>query len=85
MGFAHAALSLPTVIPNEVRDLLCLVHSVHSLANPTPPKRIHPKRFLELFHQSRITSHESLTPLESALTKNMSVTPLESALPKQST
>ena len=40
---------------------------------------------LLLFHQSRVTSHKSLSPLESALTKNALLTLLESALPKHRT
>ena len=35
-------------------------------------------------HGPRVTSHKSLSPLESALTKNPPITPLESALPKHS-
>ena len=38
-----------------------------------------------LFHQSRVTSHQSLSLLESALPRNPPVTPLESALPKHRT
>jgi len=38
-----------------------------------------------LFHQSRVTSHKSLSPLQSALPKNTPLTLLESALPKPRT
>jgi hypothetical protein len=40
---------------------------------------------LSFLHESPITSHKSLSPLQSALTQNTPVTPLECALPKHST
>jgi|HubBroStandDraft_6_1064221.scaffolds.fasta_scaffold13169_3 hypothetical protein len=48
-----------------------------SLTNHQSPPR------LFFFHQSRVTNHESLSPLQSALTQIAPVTPVESALTKK--
>src|ERR1700686_2613832 len=45
-------------------------------------KTSHKSRLSPDFHESQVTSHASVSPLDSALTETPSVTPLESALTK---
>jgi hypothetical protein len=73
------------VIPRAARDLLLFIHPPRSSVEPIPLKASHPPHPLDLFHQSPVTSHQSLTSLESALPRNALVTTLECALPKRGT
>ena len=86
-------VSLPPLGPASPPSALfrvCAVAGLHTRAflrptdlpvNTTAPRQ---SRLL-LFHVSQVTSHMSLSPLESALTKNTPLTRLESALPKHRT
>ena len=62
---------------------ICFLHPRSVVSAPRPKRVVSaPRRDSDLFHQSPVTSHQSLSPLECAVPQNRVLTLLECAVPK---